>query len=297
LDAEGEIRHFDIEEAVIQVDQRLTYESVDTILAGEAHELQALLVQLSKAASALREARIEGGSLTVDRQEVSVHRQDEQTVDVTTYRTDDPSRKLVSEWMIQTCMLTAEWCRERGLATLYRAQTAPNPRPKIPRGRALSRHEQMRILRTMRRAVITTDPEPHNGLGVPAYTQVTSPLRRYADLVMHRQIKDVLATRRQGQGTAQLLELAAHITELHEKHVDIERKSRRYWILRSMESRVGTCFEVEVLRESGRRVIIEVLENNLQTSWEPDSPARRGEVLNLTLTCADARANLLTFRS
>ncbi len=257
VDADGMLRDVAIERAVIRVTASVTYVEAEAAIAGADHPQGDTIRQLSAIADGLRRARMDGGSITLDRQEISVHVEDE-VPHLQTYRTDDRSRRLVSEFMIQVCHQTARWCRDRDIPTLYRAQPEPHPRPVVPRDRRLRPHELQRAMKNMRKAELTTVADGHAALGVDCYTQISSPLRRYADLVQQRQIVAHL-TGSPGYTTEELHALIVELVELRGAIGQVERESRRYWILRALQARAGGTVDVEIVRRIGNRRLVEVL--------------------------------------
>jgi exoribonuclease-2 len=82
----------------------------------------------------------------------------------------------------------------------------------------------------LKRTQLKSTPAPHHGLGLPFYAQVTSPLRRYLDLVAHQQLRAWL----RGQkplSQAELLERVGAAEAMADLVREAERKSRDHWIL------------------------------------------------------------------
>ena len=106
---------------------------------------------------------------------------------------DSPSRRLVAEAMVQAGAAAARFCLERGVPAIYRRQAPPTG--AIPEGsQPITDPVRVRqVRRLLRRAEVGIQPGAHAGLGLPAYAQATSPLRRYQDLATNRQIAAVLA--------------------------------------------------------------------------------------------------------
>ena len=97
-----------------------------------------------------------------------------------------PSRLIVSELMILANQLTAEKAVLQGIPVIYRTQESPDTEPPDVSG--LPEVLQFELLRrTFKRSRLSLSPAPHTGLGLSAYTQMSSPIRRYADLVTQRQ--------------------------------------------------------------------------------------------------------------
>jgi len=114
-------------------------------------------------------------------------------------------------------------------------------------------------------------------------------LRRYIDLVMQHQIHHVLQTGQPlfSQGT--LNEICCLLEQTVRSIARTERATRRYWLLKSLESRCGERVEVEIVREIGRRFLVQFLENGLRTIWSPTSRAVVGARVQVSLEAVDAR--------
>ena len=292
--ADGQITGIEVAECICHVDRRVTYDQTDDVLLrGADHPDAELIKGLFALSEVLRARRREGGSITLDRQEMNVHIEDGVLL-AEPFRTDDPGRRLVAEWMIQTCAEVAIWCADNEVPAIFRAQDPPAQKSVIPTDRPLAPHERSRIVRTLRGASLTTDPIPHAGLALACYTQVTSPLRRHADLLMHYQIKAHLQGRRPPLTADQLEHGFAALETRMRTHGQVERASRRYWLLKEMHKRKSEEFEVEVLRDAGRRYVVEILENGLQALWQADGRrSRPGERLRLKIKRVSPRRDRL----
>jgi len=93
-------------------------------------------------------------------------------------------------------------------------------------------------------------PEFHTGVGLDCYSQLSSPIRRYMDLVLQRQLLSALTDRR---GTEyqpdQLLALLANAENTESEGRELERRAKRYWLLLYLQQQPGDRpFEAIVLR-------------------------------------------------
>jgi exoribonuclease-2 len=285
VDEDGNILSFDIAKVFIHVDAHLSYDHCDRLLAKtDEHPAANDVRLLLTLADAIRERRRRGGSITLDRSDTTV---------VLDEKRDDPARRMIAEWMIAACSGAARWCYDHDMPTLYRTQRAPDEAPRIPQDRPMRGFELQRVLRTLRKAELSTEPRPHAGLGVEFYTQISSPLRRYADLLMHRQIHAVLRTGRPYYSINDLrqrFDSIEHVTGLQRT---VERQSRRFWILRRLEHEVGTNVRVEVIRQLGRRFVVELVDWGVQCAWTPRRTPALGDCLDVTLSQVNARRDRL----
>jgi exoribonuclease-2 len=107
----------------------------------------------------------------------------------------------------------------------------------------------------MRARKVGTIPADHAGLGIGMYSQVTSPLRRYGDLVAHQQLRLFLAGK-QPLGTDAVLErIAAGDTSARECTL-AERESNRHWALVFLARTPGWEGEAIVVERAGAQATV-----------------------------------------
>lgn len=178
MNADGEVLGLEIERSRVRV-ARFTYDRVDELLDQQPFDKLAYLT------GAVRARRQAAGAVMIDFPEVHIEiTQGEVSIrPLPRLR----SRMLVEEAMILAGTETARYASAHGLLLPYSQQ---DPVETSSRPETLSGMFALR--RLMKRARHTLTAGPHNGLGVPAYVQVTSPLRRYLDLVSHQQIRALL---------------------------------------------------------------------------------------------------------
>lgn len=127
--------------------------------------------------------RLERGAVRIQLPEVKIRVRDG-VVDIAPL-TFNLSRALVAEAMILAGEVMARWSSDQAVPLIYASQEPPDHPLPVGDGPASS----WAIKRLMKRAAFTLGPQPHFGLGLAAYCQCTSPLRRYFDLVNHQQIR------------------------------------------------------------------------------------------------------------
>ncbi|KAF2791299.1 RNB-domain-containing protein [Melanomma pulvis-pyrius CBS 109.77] len=116
------------------------------------------------------------------------------------------SSNIVEEMMIQACQTAASWCGERNIPAMYRGSVeAPGADdlsleqlqkqvvfPHLQKHGRLSRSVGFRYLAALGKAIAHSSPLPHKIIGVKSYLRVTSPLRRFSDMIAHWQIEAAL---------------------------------------------------------------------------------------------------------
>ncbi|MBK8919359.1 MAG: RNB domain-containing ribonuclease [Betaproteobacteria bacterium] len=148
------------------------------------------------------------------------------TVDISERKRGSPLDKLVAELMIVANATWGGLLAEKNIACLYRAQTQGKVR-------------------------MTTSPLPHEGLGVPQYAWMTSPLRRYCDLVNQWQLIACLKgeTPAFAQKSAELFAALRDFELTYAAYAEFQRLMERYWCLRWLQQRAVTTLVATVRRE------------------------------------------------
>jgi exoribonuclease-2 len=247
-----------------------------------------LLLGLCELADRLRAARVAAGALETGSIDVYPVAGDDGEVMLREYHPDTPSRKMIAEWMVRANHAAARYCWERKVPVPYRhqAQTAP-----IPEGLDLTdRYDVYRATRFLGQTRVDLVPKRHHGLGLDAYVQVTSPLRRYLDLISQRQLSAAargVAPPLDEDGLREALKTA---TSILSRAQIISAATRDYWMIRWLEGQIGESFEAVVLEDQGNRLRIELLEIGYRMHWKPEQKQRVGERIQVQLVEASARA-------
>jgi ribonuclease R len=276
IDAEGNVTSIDLYESVIRSTARLTYDAVARLLdTNDAGDLPAEVVPtlrwLRTAAARITAVRQTRGGVSLENEEVHVTL-DEETREplAATARASTSAHVLVERLMVVANEAVARWLMDRGLPGMFRVHEAPDEehvaelahvaknfgfepgfsKTLTPRGLAAFEAQfkgtpvapamQTVLGRALGPARYTARAGLHFGLAAPLYLHFTSPIRRYADLVVHRIVKAFLAGRRDLGGEAEGIEsLAAQLNERHRVAARAERE--RTWMLtaRLYASRVG----------------------------------------------------------
>lgn len=182
---------------------RLSYHEVPAILTDEGHPLHEKLVRMARLAEGLLVRRQAGGALVVYDLNRGWISDEEGNVHAVERPEEAIGNVVVQELMILANAEVARWCAERELPVLFRNHTAKAHAPPhatfqaqfaVAMGQPLAMiaDARTRLNHLLNRATYDATLIGHFGLALPAYLHVTSPIRRYADLVNHRQIRAVL---------------------------------------------------------------------------------------------------------
>ncbi len=177
LDAEGRLGDCEITPSWVRV-TRLTYDEAEARLEQEPF---ATLYRLGQTYAARRRA---AGAIAIDFPEVRISVSDAGSVEIATIP-ELRSRDLVQQAMIAAGEAVARFALERGIPMPF----STNEGPDEPLGRLTTLSAMFAARRQLKRSQYRAAPARHASLGLPAYTQVTSPLRRYLDLIAHQQLR------------------------------------------------------------------------------------------------------------
>ena len=104
----------------------------------------------------------------------------------------------------------------------------------------------------------------HYGLAFDYYTHFTSPIRRYADLVVHRSLIDFLNEQKIGTDSKHLNYICNHISKMEKQAVDAERASIKYMQVKFLSKFIGDTFEGTISGLTEWGMYVELLENKCE---------------------------------
>jgi len=123
---------------------------------------------------------------------------------------------------------------------------------------------QQMALRSMAKAVYTSQKSTHFGLAFDFYTHFTSPIRRYPDLIAHRLLQHYLHSRKEVISADNIEDMAKHSSNMEQKAAEAERASTKYKMAEYLEARVGQYFEAVVSGLTEWGIFAEIIENHCE---------------------------------
>jgi exoribonuclease-2 len=263
---DGEVLDWEVAPSVLTNRAALTYPEVDAAIGDPHATLHEEVAALEAISRALRKRRESAGALNLDRDELSVKVAASGDISVGVSRRSGAARSMVAEYMILCNTLLAEFCKEHELPAPYRSQKAPDLGDviaQVPEGPL----RWYLTVRKMSPASISTEPSSHGGLGVPAYIQASSPLRRYPDLVVQRQVSHFVETGQQLYSKEEIASVAQRADVQLREMGRLEEERKKYWFLKYLDQRRKAAQD-----EDGE---------SLYDAIVLDAPANRAGVLEL----------------
>ncbi len=242
FDEQGGLLDYRFTLSLIHVRQNLVYGEVNGSIEDDP-----TIKELFKLSRLLRRQRSERGALNLSLPELQVAVNEDGTISTWLIDQNTPSRMIIAELMILYNWLASKFCKDNEIPALYRTQAEPSERLTEDYGNYLLYVFQQR--RKLHPLLIDTTPGPHSGLGLDVYTQVSSPIRRYLDLIIQRQIRNFLMGQGPLYNEEQLEEIRLSIEPLMRNFSIIKRNRLRYWLLSFLQQNKGQIYSAMVLDE------------------------------------------------
>jgi ribonuclease R len=265
LDGKGHVVHAKFYAAIIHSKHRFTYQEALGIIQGgaPATDIERMLVQAHELAQHIRRARFKNGSLDLDFPENKIRLDDRGRILRIDRNENDVSHQLIEEYMLLANEAVAAHLMKLNQPAIYRIHEAPKAQKlddyreqvlshHVPCGNLNKREEIQKLLRklstlpigaalkigflrSLMRARYAVEPLGHYGLAKEKYTHFTSPIRRYADLIVHRVLFDKVAA-----PAGQIAKMADHISTTERNSADAERDSRDVKLYAHLEAQLGS---------------------------------------------------------
>ena len=298
LSSAGEVLDYRIHASFIKPTYRLTYEDVDEMLQ-MGIQAEPELEILAKAAKLRHEWRKSQGSINIQMPEAIIKVKSEEEISIQVLDSSF-SRQLVAEMMILAGEVAGRYCQEHQIPVPFRGQPQPELPPEeelllLPPGpvRACA------MRRCMPRSEISITPYRHASLALDAYTQVTSPIRRYTDLLTHFQLKAHLRGDNLPFSGDQIQQILYSVTLSSQEATSVERQTNRYWSLEYLRRNADQVWQglmLRWLREDENLGLILLEELGLELPHRFERPITPGDRLAVQVSRADPHRDEIRFR-
>jgi exoribonuclease-2 len=290
---DGQVKESYFRPSLIKVRRHLTFAEADEALSGGGdRDLAPLLGSLADLSRKFLKRRLAAGGHIFNLPAQQVTMLPDGTPEISLVTWDTPACLAVGELMIHANHLAAATLRDASFPCPYRFQVllkgAPSPlasRPRTPREQ-LAWHLALR--RRLGRTGVSAEPSRHRGLGLDCYTYFTSPMRRYFDLLVHRQLRALAAGEGPAYAESALLAEAfgadAALKAVHK----VQSARVRYWVLHELSRREGQVMPALCFDRIGRKVRVCLTDWMSETeSFSFPESVEPGHDLEVRLTRAD----------
>jgi exoribonuclease-2 len=296
LDESGAVQDYQIHASLVKPTYRLTYDDVDEMLElgiQAEPELEAIASWAKRRAS----WRQSQGAISIHMPESSIKVEEDE---ITIYVLDDStSRTLVAEMMILAGEVAGRYGEAHSLPLPFRGQS----QPELPSDEELLKLQpgpvrDCAIRRCMPRSEVSITPSRHASLGLDTYTQVTSPIRRYADLLAHFQLKAHLRGEPLPFSLETTKDLIQAVSNTTYEATLVERQTNRYWsleYLRRHSTEVWHALMLRWLREHENLGLVLLEDLGLEMAMRFNRPIEPGDRLDIKVVYVDPRQDIIQF--
>ena len=264
LDDNGDIADAEIYRTSLHV-IRITYEQADE--QKDSPELAPLFA----AAEKNRRRRERAGAISIDFPEVFINLDEQSGKKIVRIEpvVRTAAADMIKEMMLLAGEAAARFAFKHDIPFQYISQEAPELPQKLPSGLA----GEYKKRRAMRPRTVGTIPSMHAALGLAMYGQVTSPLRRYGDLVSHRQLLNFIDKKPLTEASELILQIAAG-DEAARACMYASRSSRQHWTLVYLLQNPGWTGTAVIIDAIGKKAHIFIpslaYETDMNMDTEPE---------------------------
>lgn len=291
LDKEATVRQVRVKPSIIKVARRLTYEEADRMIDSDP-DLQILNMLRQK----LRKNRLDNGALLLPFPDVNIFIDPKKgEVQVNLADTETAARTVVSEMMILANTEAARYLSDRMVPGLFRSQG--KPRQRIVHGEDSDLFQNTLQRKRLSRGELLTTAKQHSGLGVNQYTTITSPIRRFLDLIMQHQLNSVIRREEPVFTEDTCRDYSSLISRTLATLNNVKQQRHRYWLLKYLENRKGQFIEALVIERGPKRTNLLLPKILLDIDLPSTGPenAEPGTMVQVRIARVDALDNIVRF--
>ena len=217
----------------------LIRENISYKKASEYFDTDPLGNQIKQIAENLRAKRLDAGALIIQLPQLKISIDKDSNVSIRKNYMNSVAHKVISEFMILMNRMAGKFLKDNNIPGIYRSQ----PEPISEDARSHDENDPLfalHVVKYLRAPRVGLDPAPHLSLGIDVYAQATSPIRRYVDLIIQRQIVSKLENDEPSYSEDELENLYPKIEiGIRDKKM-VERNREKYWVYKHLKTLEGT---------------------------------------------------------
>ncbi len=274
--------------SLVRVQKQLTYSDVDQTMQNLS-ELKLLHSMCQK----LRMKRLNNGAVFLPMPDVNFTILENGEITVSLSPVDTPARSLVAELMILTNETAATYLADQEAPGLFRAQAPPHKR--IVQGFNDGLLDIAKQRRFLSRGELLINPKAHSGLGLSCYTTVTSPIRRFLDLVMQMQLNNLIRGKGILFSSDECCNFATSINQNLTRYGSVKQQQHRNWVLRYLTQKVGEKVNALVINRGPKRINLLLTDCLLDIDLPPNPafPVDLGDTVRVKIARVNVLDNIL----
>lgn len=299
IDDDGKVHNEWFGKTAIHSNRRFAYEEAQEIIEGKDGDYQEEIRRLDKIAKILRKKRLKKGAMNIESEEVRFRFDDKGYPSELMIKISKDANKLIEEFMLLANRRVAAFIAskkdgQKEVPFIYRCHDKPDPQkvntfnvfitkfgyelPSLNEEKlSLNINKllndirytneysiiQSMAIRSMAKASYETKNIGHYGLAFDNYTHFTSPIRRYADLIVHRILQEELTGKKHKYGSV-LDDICKRVSRMERKAIEAERESTKYYQTLFVIDSIGSDFSGTVNGISDFGMFVKMNENHCE---------------------------------
>lgn len=332
LQSNGELIEYDVFPAIVNKVKKIDYDEADQILANitsaEQVTYESLKRLMALANTRLRYRMKNGAFVSYSTPKPEIKVKANGIIEVARSKETSYSRRMIQECMIIANEVSAKFASERGILIPFRATMGglgggsgvivdqpsdedientinmiTNPTESQLVAQIINNHESYKPVFG---ACVTQTASWHNGIGVSAYTQATSPIRRYSDLLVHYQLKAGIRGDAPPLSWEDMEQLLANLESTSKLVGSLQRKSERFWLFKYFQENMKQdkqykALVLETKTDSsvsmrGAIGFIYLMEVGFKANMYMTKKANKGDMIYVRVSQCDPFAGTIEFQ-